>query len=159
MSLTIAAIGGVVLAMAKYLAASKAAETIGGKALEEIGKSGGEAVTTVGKSAFARLKALLSRGDGTAAKAKQALDNVETDPADVDYQTKLAKELEQLAQTDTELRTALEELSRQLPPQMGRADVKINIGDEAKVTGQVIGVVGPGGSVTATFHESEDKES
>jgi len=108
MGLSVAAIGGVVSAIAKYLAVSKVTE----KALEQAGEAGGEALVGVGKEALGRLRQVLGGRDESAQKAVKALADIEEDPDDEDYQGKLTKELTNLAADDEELRGLLARLSQ-----------------------------------------------
>lgn len=119
MSLTIAAISGVVSAAVKYLLVSKGLETAAQKATEKIGELGGEALVNVGKNALLKLRdALAQRGDA-AKKAQKALDDVEDDPTDEDYQRKFATELDKLAANDGHVRALLEQLSAEVEKTKG----------------------------------------
>jgi hypothetical protein len=163
MSLTLAAIAGVVTAVVKYLVAKKSAEIVGDKALEKIGESGGEALVETGKKAFTGIKqALTGRGDA-AKKANKALADVEEDPTDEDYQHKLANELEKLAANDTELRSLLEHLSsvvQQAQTQItGNVHGTVNVSGQGKIYGPTAGVnFGPimGGTYNINDKEEED---
>ncbi|MBA3945517.1 MAG: hypothetical protein H0X37_13240 [Herpetosiphonaceae bacterium] len=126
MSLTIAAISGVVSAAVKYLLTSKGLDTAAQKATEKIGTMGGEALINVGKNALTKLREALGQRGDAAKKAQKALADVEDDPADVDYQQKLATELDKLAAADGQLRTLLEQLSAEVEKVNGKNDVRMH---------------------------------
>lgn len=95
---------------------------------------GGEAVFNTGKSAFTRLKRVLTHRGNDSEKANRALANVEAEPDDISYQQKLTTELEKLAQSDTELRTLLETLSTEVQQANGSMiEGHVYVSDTAKV--------------------------
>lgn len=158
MSLTVAAIGGVVTAAVKYLLVSKGMETAATKAAEKIGQLGGEALVNAGKNAFAKLREALGQRGEPAKKAQKALADVEEDPTDEDYQRKFATELEKLAQSDTELRTLLEQLSAEVEQANATSGVHgtANVSGDAKVYGSVVGT-NPG-TITGTYSFGKDDD-
>ncbi len=121
MSLTIAAINGVVSTAVKYLLMSRGLETAAHKATEKIGEMGGEALVNVGKNALAKLREALGQRGDAAKKAQKALADVEDYPNDEDYQRKFATELDKLAVNDGQLRTLLEQLSAEVQQAGGKA--------------------------------------
>jgi hypothetical protein len=159
MSLTMAAIGGVVAATVKYLLASKGAELAAGKAAEKIGEKGGEALINAGRDAFTRLKAALGRRGAEAEKANRALANVEAEPDDKAYQEKLTAELEKLAASDAELRKLLEELSAEVQQAGGPvAQGSVNVSGQGRIYGPTAGTSTGTMSGTYTFGDrDEDK--
>lgn len=164
MSLTLAAIGGIVTAIVKYLLASKASEIVGQKALEKVGESGGEALVEAGKHAFDGIKHALGTHGEDAKKANKALQDVEEDPTDEDYQHKLASELEKLAAHDADLRNLLEQLSsvvQQAQTQIsGTVQGMINVSGQGQIYGPTAGV-NTGTMMGGTYHITEkgDKDA
>lgn len=138
--ITAAAVLEVVKAAAAYLATTKAAETAG----DILAKAGAEAVVGAGKSAWERLRKAVGGGGDDARKAETALANLDSDPADEDYQNKLAKELTALAATDPGLRDLLVELTAQMTAPGGA--VVINAPVKGIVSGTNFG--------TQTYNES-----
>lgn len=131
MSLTVAAIGGIVTATAKYLAASKAGE--------KVSEAAGDALVKVGASVFSRLKATLGQRGDTARKADRALADVADDPGDQEYQRNLTTQLERLAKDDAELRSVLSALSAEVQRAQPESAAP-NVHNE--VAGDVYGPVG-----------------
>ncbi|MBV9787249.1 MAG: hypothetical protein JOZ51_03680 [Chloroflexi bacterium] len=121
MSLTMTAITSVVAMAAKYLLASTAVQQATEEAANRIGELSGEALTTLGASVVSRLRSALNVRSDAANKANRALDDVASDPADEDYQHKLVRELDKLAQNDTSLRDLLTELSAEVERAGGAA--------------------------------------
>jgi hypothetical protein len=164
MILTLAAIGGIVTAIVKYLLASKASEIVGQKAMEKVGESSGEALVEAGKHAFDGINhALIKRGED-AKKANKALADVEEDPTDEDYQRKLATELEKLAAHDADLRNMLEHLSslvQQAQTQIsGNVQGMVNVSGQGKIYGPTAGV-NTGTMMGGTYHvnDKDDKDT
>ncbi len=162
MVLTLAVIGGVVAAVAKYLLANKGAETVEQKALEKVGEMGGEALVNAGKNAFTSIKQALTKRGEAAKKATKALVDVEEDPTDQDYQQKLATELQRLAAGDPELNRLLEKLGevvQQAQTQIG-GDVQgsVNVADQGKIYGPTAAVNTGAMSGTYTFNEKDDRD-
>jgi hypothetical protein len=129
MGLEVAAIGGVVVAIAKYIAMSK----LGEKAVEKVGEAGGDAIVAVGKRAYERLTALVHRPGKEDPKVAKSLANVEEDPEDEDYQAKLTKELGALAGRDPEARELLLQLVKDVQPLVGNMTGVVNVSDQGKV--------------------------
>ncbi|HEY4036766.1 MAG TPA: hypothetical protein VGL94_22645 [Ktedonobacteraceae bacterium] len=163
MSLTLAAIGGIVGTMVKYLLANKAPEIAGQKAVEKIGEAGGQALTDAGKQAFHGIKQALTKRGENAKKANKALTDVEEDPTDEDYQRKLTNELEKLAASDTDLRGLLEHLSsvmQQAQTQIsGKVEGAVNVSDQGKIYGPTAGVnTGTMFGGTYNINDKDDSE-
>lgn len=138
--ITAAAVLEVVKAAAAYLATTKAAETAG----DILAKAGAEAVVSAGKYAWERLRKAVGGGGDDARKAETALANLDSDPADEDYQNKLAKELTALAATDPGLRDLLVELTAQMTAP----------GGAVVINAPVKGIVSSTNFGTQTYNES-----
>lgn len=152
MSITVAAISGVVAATVKYLLASKGMEAAAQKAAEKIGEMGGEGLINAGKNAFARLREALGQRGEDAKRARRALENVEEEPDSKAYQDKLIEELGKLSANDVQFRTLLEQLSAQVEQVGGASGVQgsVRISGDAKVYGDQFGV--NSGSVTSSYN-------
>lgn len=160
MSLTAAAISGVVAATVKYLLASEGMQKAAEKAMEKVGELGGEALVNAGKNALAKLRTVLTSKGNTAKKATTALTNLEDDPTDEDYQRKLVSELEKLSATDPQLRTLLEHLSvevQQAGGQPGTVQGTATVSGEARVFGPVTGA--STGTITSSYTIQPDDEA
>jgi len=162
-SLTLAAIAGIVAAVVKYLTASKGAEIVGEKAMEKVGEASGEGLVNIGKHAYDGIKhALIKRGEH-AKKADNALEDVEEDPTDEDYQRKLATELEKLAAHDADLHNLLEHLStivQQAQTQIsGSVQGLVNVSGQGKIYGPTSGVntgTMMGGTYNINYEDDKD---
>jgi hypothetical protein len=164
MSLTLAAIGGIVTAVVKFLRASKAPEIISQKAMEKVGESSGEELVEAGKHAFNGIKQALTKRGEDAKKANKALTDIIEDPADEDYQHKFATELEKLAAHDADLRNLLEHLSsvvQQAKTQIsGNVQGMVNVSGRAKIYGPTAGVnTGTMMGGTYNLDDKEDKDT
>jgi hypothetical protein len=144
MSLTLAAIGGIVTAIVKYLLANKASEIVEQKALEKVGESSGEAIVKAGKYAFDSIQHALESRSDAAKQATKALIDLREDPSDEDYQQKLTIELEKLAEHDADLSNQLEHLSslvQQTQTQIsGNVQGMINVSGQGSIYGPAAGV-------------------
>lgn len=135
MSVSTAAIAGIVAAVAKYVTASKLTE----KAVENASEAGGDALVSLGKAAHERIKQAAGGPRDVARKVKKALVDVEEDPEDEDYRAKLTKELERLAETDEHVRRILEQLAVQLPAAGGAVRGVAHV-EGGSIRGSVIGL-------------------
>ena len=148
MSLTLASIGMVVGAIAKYIGASKGAEKAAEKAAEKLGEKGMEMLLQSGGTALAGIKnELATRQNPEAKKASTALILLENDPHDKGYQHDLATRLETLSTNDAAFAHILERLTTDAT----RADQTaggIVMNDNARIYGTA--VVDNSGTITVT---------
>ena len=149
MSLSVAAISGIVTAAAKYLAASKAGE--------KVSEAASAALVRVGEVVFTRLKETFTRR-GDATKATRALDDLFNDPTDEDYRKKLEKELKAQSDSDAELRTLLAQLSAEVEKTQGaeapRAGDSYVVRDHGRVYGPMGGTTH--GGITYSFGQEDE---
>lgn len=156
MSITGAAISGVVAAAVRYLLESKGMAAAAQKAVEQVGLLSGEALVNAGKNALAKLRTALTERGAAAQKAQRALENVEQEPDEQAYQAKLTTELEKLAANDAQFRTLLEQLSAEFKLAGGSAaqgSVSISGGTQY---GNQIGVNQAPISSTYTINDRDD---
>jgi hypothetical protein len=90
-------ISPIITAVITYIKA-QGVQKAGDKAAEVIGEKATEMTMSIGQKALTVLRSKFSVKADT--KAQQALENVEQDPDDEDYQHKLVKETARLASTD-----------------------------------------------------------
>lgn len=86
------------------------AKTLDEKAVEKLGEKAGESAFGAGSKSLAKLRALFQNKDDK--KAQKALQAVEEDPDDKDYQDKLIKETIRLAATDSAVANELKVLAQ-----------------------------------------------
>ena len=140
MSLTLASIGMVVGAIAKYIGASKGAEKAAEQAEEKLGEKGMEMLLQSGGKALSSIKnELATRQNPEAKKATTALILLENDPHDKGYQHDLATRLETLSTNDAAFAHILERLTTDAT----RADQTaggIVMNDNARIYGAAVPV-------------------
>ena len=86
-----------ITAAAHYLK-NQAAQKVGEKAAEVIGEKAGEAIVNTGPKTLDTLRSWFKKKEDL--KAEQALELVEQNPDDIDYQQKLVKETARISVTD-----------------------------------------------------------
>ncbi len=109
-TLLVPLVSPLVAAVVAYLK-GEAAKKAGEKAAEVVGERAGEAVAGAGPRLLATLRDRFT--EKADPKARQALDLVEQDPDDADYQQKLVKETARLAAADPGFTQELRVLAEQ----------------------------------------------